>query len=446
MTFGNREFPSFQHPFLRQATGPKPAQPLTRSRSEPRSAMDGPASDEKLPDTDAIHAVRHELEKWNRYCALAIHIDNANPHKVSQSLDKLLMQFIGSAQMTHGAVSCRWKERLYFCALPDVDMTAACQFSKELQATVALQRPETISIGIAPYPLLDYTKRQNWANAYKALEHAALIGPGSIVGLDAVTLNISGDQYYQAGEMDKAVSEYSAALALDPGEANVRNSLGVCFAEMNDTTAAWEAFEIVTDIDPKEPMAHYNKGMLCLIENRVESALRHFRESYGLKNDYYEIPFQIAGILCEQCRWEEALAYLEKAVALRRDHGGVHCLTGLCLAAMDKIPESIKAYTCAVKINPNNAEALSALGCLYDMQNENADISRTFLEQSVALAPENGLFHHRLGRWHQKRKQYDQAVASYQKANQWGHDSTRQIAQIQTQMQKETHHGTCRAG
>lgn len=446
MTFGNREFPSFKHPFLRQPTEPEPAHPLIRRQSEPRSGTAGPASDEKLPDTDAIHAVRHELDKWNRYCALAIQIDDANTDKVSPSLHQLLMQFIGSAQNAHGAVSCKCKEGLYFCALPNADMTAARQFSKDIQATVALQRPETVSIGIAPYPLLSYTKHQNWTNTCKALKHAALLGPGSIVGLDAVTLNISGDQYYQAGEMDKAVSEYGAALELDPDDANVRNSLGVCFAQMNDMAAAWEAFDIVTGIDPGEPMAHYNKGMLCLMENRAESALCHFREAYGLKNDYYEIPFQIAGILCEQCRWEEALPYLEKAVALHRDHGGVHCLMGLCLAAMEKTSESIQAYTRAVKINPNNAEALSALGCLYDLQNENPDICKTFLEQSVALAPENGLFHHRLGRWHQKRKQYDQAMASYQQAIRWGHDSNRQIAVIQTQMQKETHHGTCRAG
>jgi hypothetical protein len=42
-------------------------------------------------------------------------------------------------------------------------------------------------------------------NAEKALDHAGFFGPGTITGFDAVSLNISGDRRYQAGDIAGAI-------------------------------------------------------------------------------------------------------------------------------------------------------------------------------------------------------------------------------------------------
>ena len=167
----------------------------------------------------------------------------------------------------------------------------------------------------------------------------------------------------------------------------------------------------------------------CTIKETVKETTNH---------GFFEIPFQIGKILSQQCRWEDALHFAEKALVLNQGHGAVYALKGLCLAAMEKRPEAIAAYTQSVKINPNNADALSALGCLYDAQNENPDICRSFLEQSVALAPNNGLYHHRLGRWHQKHQQFEEAKAAYRQAIAWGHDDAGQMAVVEKELKTET--------
>ncbi len=269
------------------------------------------------------------------------------------------------------------------------------------------------------------------------MDHGVFLGPGSIVALDAVSLNINGDRLYHMGEIDGAIAEYSAALELDPNNTNVRNSIGVCFAELDDTAAAESEFNLVTEIDPAEPMAWYNLGMLSRLSGRDEAALAYFEKAYTIKSDFYEIPFQIGRLLSEQCRWEEALDFAKQASELSQGHWSTHSLTGLCLAALDRIPEAICAYTKSVQRNPNNPWDLSALGCLYDAKDENPDICRTFLEQSIALAPQNGLFHSRLGQWHEKHQQFDEAMAAYRQASAWGHDSTRQMESIQTACQSD---------
>ena len=438
MTTGSRDFPLDANPFLRQSTDPEPRGGTLQGRPAPTLRSTHRSYAENVPTGKAAETVAKTLEGWDRYCALALSLDNPETSQVPESLDRILLNLIEEAKQHQGAVGCPWHEQLYFIALPSDHTPAAHQFARQIQAKLATQRPETISIGIAPFPLLTFDRQHSWANTCKALAHAAFLGPGSIVELNAVSLNISGDQHFQRGEMDEAIAEYRAALELDSNDTNVLNSLGVCLAEVDDIAAAKTAFKTVQKIDPSEPMAHYNLGMLYQLDHNPKEALTHFQQAHATNHGFFEIPFQIGKILSQQCRWEDALHFAEKALVLNQGHGAVYALKGLCLAAMEKRPEAIAAYTQSVKINPNNADALSALGCLYDAQNENPDICRSFLEQSVALAPNNGLYHHRLGRWHQKHQQFEEAKAAYRQAIAWGHDTAGQMAVVEKELKTET--------
>lgn len=426
MTFGHQKLTAADPPFLRHSQSPESQPPLGGDIGEENASTD------RQTNGNVMQTIHESSASWDRFCAIALNIDSPAASPPSETLDRLVMDFIDRMNETHGAIGGFWKDRLYVCALPDIGVAAAIRLAEAFVSRLADERPETISIGIAPYPLLAYDKRHAWNNACKALDHGAFLGPGSVVALDAISLNISGDRHYRLGEMDNAIAEYSAALELDPNNINVRNSLGVCFAELGDAAAAESEFNLVTEIDPVEPMSWYNLGMLSRINGRDEAALTYFEKAYAIKSDFYEIPFQIGRLLSELCRWKEALEFAEKAAVLSKGHWSVHSLMGVCLAALDRIPEAISAYTQSVKRNPNNPWDLSALGCLYDANNENPDICRTFLEQSIALAPENGLFHNRLGQWHEKHEQFEEAMAAYQQANQWGHDSTRQMASMTT--------------
>ncbi|MDZ7579851.1 MAG: hypothetical protein U5R30_04310 [Deltaproteobacteria bacterium] len=78
----------------------------------------------------------------------------------------------------------------------------------------------SVTIGLAFFPTLDYSKDKILANACKALEHAKFFGPDSLVSFDAISLNISGDRLYDQGEYQKAIDEVQKQLwKLDPANA-----------------------------------------------------------------------------------------------------------------------------------------------------------------------------------------------------------------------------------
>jgi tetratricopeptide (TPR) repeat protein len=266
------------------------------------------------------------------------------------------------------------------------------------------------------------------------LDHAAFFGPGAIVLFDAVSCNISGDAHYQAGRLDMAMKEYKAGLSMNPANANLLNSLGVCLAKRNKLRKARAAFAAAVRSDPQESFALYNLGVIQSIHQNQDRALEHLKEAYALNRETFEIPFQIGKILCDQGRYDQAASYIEAALRKRGADSAAHRLLGDCLVATGNQARALSAYKTAVKLNPNDAVALSALGALYSAVDENPEVCMAFLEQSVAIDPKNGLFQHRLARFYHERNQLRQALQAYEKAVDLGHDSHRQVSELRNQI------------
>ncbi|MFW5874712.1 MAG: tetratricopeptide repeat protein [bacterium] len=316
------------------------------------------------------------------------------------------------------------------CVLPGAESSACMEIAHTVGSKLSEQRNDTVTAGIAQYPELEYSPEEIIENAQKALEHAEFFGPDSRVVFDSVSLNISGDKYYQAGHIETAVAEFCRALALDPENVNVLNSLGVCHGVCDGFDRALECFDKAMQIDPGEVMAIYNAGYVHMCRNNYDKALDLFLEAIRIDGDLFEALFQTGRIYMETNRPEQAKKYLEKAVELNKESGAAFRFLGDCYTAIDRDTDAAAAYKTALKLRPDNAEALSALGLLYEIQERNADIALMFCSRAVEMFPENGLFRHRLGRIYYNRAMYDQALAEFETAQSCGHAESGEYAEL----------------
>ena len=92
--------------------------------------------------------------------------------------------------------------------------------------------------------------------------------------------------------------------------------------------------------------------------------------------------------------------------------------------------KAITSYKLAVRRNPNDAGALSALGLLYDEKGENPEIPLIFCEKSVELAPENGLYTYRLGCILENHGERQKALDTFERALDLGYDAEERIVKI----------------
>jgi len=322
-------------------------------------------------------------------------------------------------------------DRNYFsCFLPLPDETTSASRGPELQAALATLQPTTFSIGCARYPLIDYQPDEVLANAFKALDHAGFFGPGSVVDFDAVSLNISGDRFYQQGDLNRAMDEFNRALALDPENVNVHNSLGVCYGVLGAYEKALKIFRAAADLAPQDLMPVYNIGLAYLLIGDKEAALESFLAAVEKDPQAFEPVFQTGRVYFENGMLKKARSYLEQATALNAASASAQRYLGLCYLELKKDAPAVAALKKAVQLNPNDAPALSALGYLLDRQGENLEVTTIFCQQGVEIAPDNGLFRYRLGQLLAKKGALEEALREFETAQQLGHDVGKMIAEL----------------
>jgi len=384
----------------------------------------------RLVGSDFVNFVLSSFNKACNFGVLLIRPDDIASKDASTDIEKPkslpvdIALTINALCKSSDALWGQLNDDLFTCFFADKGASGCLELAQTVQSDLAGIRPATVCIGVAVYPTLTYTKEQILANAYKAMNHALLIGPASIVAFDAVSLNISGDQFYQNGDIPGAIEEFETALLMDASDINVHNSLGVCYGVLGEYEKARRYFETVIQLDNCEVMGLYNCGLITLLaDDDKKKALDYFYKAEALAPNIFEIMFQIGKLQTEQGRWEEGRIYLEEAQKINPDAGMVYSPLGESYLAADMTQAAIDAYKKAIKHNPNDAASLSALGNLYDTQSINPEIARVYCCQSVEIAPQNGLFRHRLGQLYFKAEEFDLAMEQFQKANGLGVDS-----------------------
>ncbi len=357
--------------------------------------------------------------------------DDANPEgtppvalqvEIAKSLDR----FCANRNWQWGKLD----REIFGCFLPLENGTGIESQGPALKKALDELQPATFSIGCAHFPLLDYDRENILDNARKALDHAAFFGPGAVVDFDAVSLNISGDRYYQKGHINRAMAEFKRALELDPENVNVHNSLGVCYGILGAYEKAVKIFQTAAGVAPDEVMPVYNIGLANLMIGDKETALESFLAAVEKDPTVFEPTIQVGRVYFENGKKKKARAFLEKAAALRPDNATAQRYLGLCYLELKKDADAIAGLKKAVQLNPNDAQALSALGYLFDRMGENPEITTVFCKQSVDIEPENGLFRYRLGQLLTKKGALEEALREFEAAQQLGHDVGKMIATV----------------
>jgi tetratricopeptide (TPR) repeat protein len=316
------------------------------------------------------------------------------------------------------------------CFFPEKSKSVCLKLAEKFKKKLAEKRDETVTIGIASYPALNYKKHQILENARKAFDHAQFFGPDSTVSFDAVSLNISGDKLYDKGDIKGAINEFKMALSLDPSNVNVHNSLGVCYGVLKNYKKALNEFKSAISLEPEDIMALHNAGLTCTLTDDKKKALEYFLRAESIDKEVFEVAFQTGRLYLEMEQPDKGIEYLEKAVKLKPESGPAFSSMGDCFTSFGMIDKAVSAYKKAIKINANDADSLSALGLLFDAQGENLDISTLFCRQSVEISPENGLFRYRLGRLYQKANKIEAALEEFEAAKEMGYDSIQEIKRI----------------
>ncbi|MBF0224532.1 MAG: tetratricopeptide repeat protein [Desulfobacterales bacterium] len=390
------------------------------------------AKNDILAGTNFLNYIKERFGVSQKFTVLAIKIDNCNANDCANEYD--VSDFFNAIDKEVKKEKGIWGI-VDTCVLGilflDIDSSYSIKIADKIRKSVFEVSKETISIGIADYPMLDFTRSETLENASKSLDHASFHGPSSTIIFNAVTLNISADKLYQSKYYEDAVRELKRAIILDPLNINAHNSLGVCYGVMGMFDEAIKEFESVIRINENELMAIYNIGYINMLKGLNEKALEFFLNAKKINKDVFEIEFQLGRLYYEMNKMELAKKCFEKSAELKPESPFAYRYIGDVALKLNAIPEAIKAYKKAVKIATEDAASFSGLGYAMFLNGENFEICAVFCKKSVAIDYNNSIFRHRLGIILFKQKKFEEALQEFKIAEALGYDSSEFIKEIQ---------------
>ena len=262
----------------------------------------------------------------------------------------------------------------------------------------------TLSAGVASWPCLDFARTDVPGNCLKALLHASFLGPGSVVFFDSLTLNISGDVFFEEGDYRAAIREYRRGLKWMPGDVNLINSLGVALVECNQERQAAVCFQEALGQEPDNYMALVNLGNVSLTLGQLPLALDCFERALGVRAGEdagrQELLSSIARLYTDLGRHERATPILEEWRSLPGSEREflLFRLLGRNYLETGRPAEAIVACQRALRLFPQDSVSMSLLGLLYVEQGEGRELGLTLCRKALALDNFNADHWYRLGR------------------------------------------------
>jgi predicted O-linked N-acetylglucosamine transferase (SPINDLY family) len=126
------------------------------------------------------------------------------------------------------------------------------------------------------------------------------------------------------GKLDEALAELRIAIQLAPNHAPSHNNLGVTLERMRQFNEAADAFAKAAELQPCNPNFRVHQGNALRKAGKVSAAEEAFRSALKIDTSCHPALQNLAGLLREHARHEEALVLSRRVIELQPRDAGLH--------------------------------------------------------------------------------------------------------------------------
>jgi tetratricopeptide (TPR) repeat protein len=219
---------------------------------------------------------------------------------------------------------------------------------------------------------------------------AALTRPAGddlkIVGLDYVLLDDYSD----------AIKWLEKSVELDATNKDAWYFLGRAYYTVARLSEARKAFQTVLDLNPHNVKAENNLGLIHESSGEPAAAIESYRTAIAWQENSLqpsEQPYvNLGNLLMEEGETAQAIAPLEKAVALAPNNAFCHLSLGVYYHKIERLDDARRELERATQLDPENAAAHYQLGRVYKdmhvLDRAQAEFDRTAEIKSRAVSPQ----------------------------------------------------------
>lgn len=123
-----------------------------------------------------------------------------------------------------------------------------------------------------------------------------------------------GNAYSENNKNSLAIDAYLKALEIDPNHIGSLNNLADEYEQSGETDKAHELFHYLANLQPDNPLSHFNLGNYLLRQNHHIEAAKCYETAIKKDDDFIEAYYNIAWILYNAKAYKHSLEYVKKGL------------------------------------------------------------------------------------------------------------------------------------
>ncbi len=216
------------------------------------------------------------------------------------------------------------------------------------------------------------------------------------------------------GVTDEALREFERAIEINPTLTIAYVGAAELYAQKGDYDTAEQRYRKATELEPANFDAQYGHGLVLQILDRVAEAIRAYLRALAIRPDDFDANLNLATAYMQVNEPAQARPYAERAVRLNPESGPARVNLGAVYAALGMHDAAVLEYQQAAELMDLGPELLLNLADSLGKTGRYAEMAAT-LDQLVRIAPSAPAYE-RLGSALFRLKEYDKALAAFQKA------------------------------
>ena len=190
-----------------------------------------------------------------------------------------------------------------------------------------------------------------------------------------VLQQVLAQSYLEAGEYDKALSEFKRLLLRAPDAPAVHMLLGEAYDAENQSEQAIAEYRAAT-AKAYTPDAHFGLGYLLWKDRQYAAAAEEFQKELDNDPKNSLALAYLGDIALKQGDPAKAELLLRRAIALKGDLRVAHFDLGVIASDAKRYQQAEKEFTTAVRLAPQDADAHYRLARLYQASGRSVDAQR----------------------------------------------------------------------
>ncbi len=163
------------------------------------------------------------------------------------------------------------------------------------------------------------------------------------------------------GQYKEAIKHYQKVLSIEPKYLSAHKNIADAFLNLNLLTDALKHLVIVCRLDNEDPNPYINAGGIFAMQGDLDKAIVYLQKAFKLQPDNFRTTNNIANVYLSLNELQQAVKYYRLALKLKPDDAGIHSNLGVCFQKLGLTSEAIKEFKAALSIDPNHQSARLSL-------------------------------------------------------------------------------------